>query len=510
MKITFIHPPALVSIGNYSAFAQPPIGISYLAAYMRAKGHSVSVVDAVGAAIARYRPWHSSRSQFIQGLSFREIAQMIPRDTEVLAVSCMFTHAWPMVREMIIFLKKELPNARMIAGGEHITGMYESVLSHSPVDICILGEGEVTLGELFSVFERREKDLSYIHGIAYIGDGGQVVKTASRERVRNLRELPKPAWDLVDPKVYMKFGYFSGPRVGRPMPMLVSRGCPYECTFCTAPSMWGRVWVPRDPADVIDEIEGYARRYGATDFQFVDTNAFVGKDSVIAFCDEIEKRKLKIQWQIPVGIRPETIDDNIARRLARAGCRYVLLAPETGSYRMQRIIKKRVNLSALDIAAKALVRAGVRFGVVFIIGFPQETREDMCATFRCIRRMARLGADEVGVSVCAVLPGTELFRQIGQVQPILEDDEFCHRATGATSLFQVRSWNSNISNRALCRLRLWALIQFFTLLFYYHPQKIIRFIWNIICSREEIKVHRIVREAANKIRVYGGRFFIKA
>ena len=110
-----------MAVDNYSTITQPPLGIAYLAAYARRLGHSVHVVDAVGEAVDRITSWPRRERRLIQGLSFPEIARRIPRTTELIGISCMFTHAWPMVRELIRFLAEAHPQARMIAGGEHMT-----------------------------------------------------------------------------------------------------------------------------------------------------------------------------------------------------------------------------------------------------------------------------------------------------------------------------------------------------------------------------------------------------
>src|SRR5205085_11391822 len=97
--------------------------------------------------------------------------------------------------------------------------------------------------------------------------------------------------------------------------MLATRGCPFQCTFCSSPQMWTQVWKARRPAAVADEIESYMRRYGANDFQFQDLTAIVRKDWIVAFCKELLDRKLSITWQLPVGTRSEAIDAEVAQYL---------------------------------------------------------------------------------------------------------------------------------------------------------------------------------------------------
>src|SRR5207302_1932027 len=128
MKLTLVQPPSMMAVDSYSTITQPPLGIAYLAAYARRLGHEVHVVDGVGAAVKSVRPWLQRKKRLIQGLSFEQLIECIPRDSDVIGMSCMFTHAWPMVRELMLLLRKEFPAAKLIAGGEHVSAMYDTVL----------------------------------------------------------------------------------------------------------------------------------------------------------------------------------------------------------------------------------------------------------------------------------------------------------------------------------------------------------------------------------------------
>ena len=413
----------------------------------------------------------------------------------------MFTHAWPMVRELFHEIKRKFPAQKLIAGGEHITAMYETILQQTPVDVCVLGEGEITLGELLAAFGQGGADYQKIEGIAYLDSGRQLIKTTRRKRIPDPDSLPLPAWDLIDPMAYMANEVFMGPVQGRTMPMLATRGCPFECTFCSSPNMWTQNWKPRDPAKVADEIELYTKTYQANDFQFQDLTAIVRKDWIIKFCNELIQRKLNITWQLPVGTRSEAIDGEVAEHLMASGCHHITYAPESGSERILKSIKKKVNLDHLEDSARSSLKAGLRVCLFNIIGFPQEEKEDIRKTMKWLRHMARLGVHEIAVSTFVPLPGTELFRDLSKQSPLEADDEYCHWMTGSTSLLTVKSWNPTISSRKLLFLKLWAFAQFYTLSFIYHPDRLYRMVVNIFQNKQETKVDRVIREFIIKIRV---------
>ena len=499
MKILFIQPPALMALDSNSTITQPPLGIAYLAAYARQSGHEVSVVDAVGEEIETIRPWPHWKKRRLQGLSFDEIAERVPADTDVLAVSCMFTHAWPMVRELLKVLRRAFPEKKLIVGGEHVTGMFETVLREAPVDLCVLGEGEITLGEVLDVFRGKNPDYSEIEGIAYRNDSGEIVATKRRKRVMNPDDLPWPAWDLLNPRVYFENKMYIGPTSGRSMPLLSTRGCPYRCSFCSASNMWSQLWRPRDPASVADEIESYMETYQANDFQFQDLTAIVRKDWIIAFCNEIRKRKLDITWQLPVGTRSEAIDAEVAETLVASGCHQITYAPESASKRILSVIRKKVRLERLEESARGSLKAGMTVCLFTILGFPQEELSDIRKTMKWLRHMARMGVQEAYVSTFVPLPGTELFREMNKTSRMVIDDEYCYWMTGATSFFAVRSWNPLFSDSRLRFFKLFAFLQFYLVSYLYHPRRIWRRIRNLCLNKQETKVDRAIQEFIRKI-----------
>jgi radical SAM superfamily enzyme YgiQ (UPF0313 family) len=499
MKITLVQPPGLMAVDNYSTITQPPLGIAYLAAYARQHGHEVSVVDAVGEGVTRIRPWPKREKRMFQGLSFPEIVARVPADTEVLGVSCMFTHAWPMVRELILELARAFPQARLIAGGEHVTSMHATVMAETPVEACVLGEGELTFIELLNAM-KGGADLSAVPGLALRGPDGRAVKTAKRARIADPDALPWPAWDLLDPMAYLEGESFMGPQAGRSIPMLATRGCPFRCTFCSSPQMWTQVWKARDPKKVADEMEHYMKAYGANDFQFQDLTAIVRKDWIISFCRELINRGLGITWSLPVGTRSEAIDGEVPALLIASGCHHVTYAPESGSEEILKSIEKKVHLDHLERSALDSLAAGMKVCLFLIIGFPQESLEDIKKTLRFIRRMARIGVHEVAVSTFVPLPGTQLFDETGKIVPIVVDDEYCHWMAAATSLWTVRSWNPRFSDRRLLWLKFCAFFQFYALSYLHHPGRLWRLLANALRGRQETKVDRVLHEFSVKLR----------
>ena len=157
-------------------------------------------------------------------------------------------------------------------------------------------------------------------GLVLPGPAREVIRTATRARIGSVDDIPCPGWRHFNLDGYMAFNQPHGASRGRFIPMLATRGCPYQCTFCASATMWTQRWLPRSPALVVDEMESYIRKYRVQDFQFEDLTAIVRSDWVVAFCQEIKRRGLHVTWQLPSGTRSEAMNAEIAALIHESGC----------------------------------------------------------------------------------------------------------------------------------------------------------------------------------------------
>ena len=239
------------------------------------------------------------------GLRSEEIVERIEGDPDLIGISCMFSQDWPEVRRLIQMVRRRFPTVPIVAGGEHITATSEFTLRSTPeVDVCVIGEGEETIVELANAVSSGAS-FDEIRGLVLRAEGGGVRSTGARARIRKLDDIPWPAWDLVPLENYLGNGLGYGVDRGRSMPMLATRGCPYQCTFCSNPEMWTTRWYAREPGLVLDEIQAYQERYGATNFDFYDLTAIVKRSWIIEFTELILARKMKFTWQLPSGTGPK-------------------------------------------------------------------------------------------------------------------------------------------------------------------------------------------------------------
>jgi radical SAM superfamily enzyme YgiQ (UPF0313 family) len=328
-----------------------------------------------------------------------------------------------MAVRLIDLIRGRFPRAAIVVGGEHVTSMPEFCLLTSKADVAVLGEGEETAVELMHALRDR-KPLDDIAGIAHREPDGVKVNPR-RERQAEIDSIATPDWESFALSTYHRERFVGGMYSSRmTVPILATRGCPYQCTYCSAPNMWLPRWIPRDPVKVVDEIESYVKRYGAGNFPFQDLTAIIQKDWIKTFCQELIRRNLNIQWQLPTGTRSEAIDAEVARLLKASGMTSMAYAPESGSDLTRRLIKKKMTASKLFESIDAAADAGLNVAVWLVIGFPHDQPEHIAENLPFLDELARHGVSDIGIAFYMALPGTELFNSLYDAGRIKVDRKY--------------------------------------------------------------------------------------
>lgn len=502
MKVTLIHPPVYINENGLTALRPSlPLGLAYIAAVLRDDGHEIGVVDALGSAPEQMVP---DGDIWRLGLTPDEIVARIPADTGAIGITSMWSYSWPIVRELIHAVKRAFPAVPVVCGGEHFTAVPELSMRQAPIDYLVLGEGEETAIALFRALELG-LDVTVIPGVVHRDPAaeGAIRSNPRRDRIRNVDELPWPAWEYFDVEAYSSNRLVSGIYYGKTVPVLATRGCPYQCTYCSSPNMWTTRWFARTPADVIDEIEHYHREYGATNFPFQDLTAILKRDWVVDFCREVERRDLRITWQLPAGTRSEIIDEEVARLLVRSGCRSLNFAPESGSERTRKHMKKMLTDEKLFRAVHASVKAGLNVGAFFVLAYPTDEAEDMKATVRLAARLGRAGIDDVSAGFFFPLPSTEITRQLEQEGKITYDDAFLKLPIYVHNKFlgEDRKFCDAFTARQLTVWKYKVVAAFYLNSFLFRPGRVFRILWNFVRGRETSKMESFLQETLRKFRL---------
>jgi radical SAM superfamily enzyme YgiQ (UPF0313 family) len=406
--ICLIRPPAVESFRFATTSISLPLGLAYISAAIKRAGFNVDIVDAVGKKPKVRVGYYKG---YLVGMKLGDIAASIKAETALIGITVVFTHEWPAVVQLINLIKKRMPSTPIVIGGEHVTSMPEFCLKTSLADYVVMGEGEETIVELMQALESGS-DLDKIPGIGYhVEDAINI--NERRKRRTDIDDIAWPDWEQLDVNAYEDNRFVGGMYSERlTMPILATRGCPYQCTYCSAPNMWLPRWIPRDPVSVVDEIEFYINRFGAGNFPFQDLTAIIKKDWIRAFCEEILNRGLKFTWQLPTGTRSEAIDPDIARLLKASGMTSMAYAPESGSETTRRYIKKKMKTDRLFDSIDAAVSADLNVAAFIVIGFPHDEESHFQENLGFIDRLAEHGITDLSVGFYMALPGTELFHSL--------------------------------------------------------------------------------------------------
>jgi radical SAM superfamily enzyme YgiQ (UPF0313 family) len=477
-RILLIRPPSVFSASTYSAPVTMPLANAYLSANLLEHGHQVTNIDALGEDIDHIDVSYHPRVRY-RGLSTQRILERITERPDGIGVSVMFSQDWPHIEDMINAIRAKFPDVPILAGGEHPTAAGEYVLRTCPaVTHVALGEGEITIVEWAEWLDGKRR-LEQIGGIQYLGADGNLKSNTTRERIRNIDDLPWPAWHLFNLEPYFRVGEGHGVERGRSMPLVATRGCPYQCTFCSSPSMWTTRYVMRAIPDVVDEIERYMKDYRADNIDFYDLTAIIKKDWILSFCSEIKHRGLKLSWQLPSGTRSEAMDAEVMEAMASAGCTNVTYAPESGSPRTLKEIKKKVKLPRLFESIRYAKRNRIFVKCNVIIGFPKETRWDMLQTIWVAIRLAVMGVEDAGIYAYSPYPGSELYnylRSTGAI-PEMNRDYFTSLMT-FMDLKQSSNYCENVGPLEISTYRLIGMCAFYALSYLLKPASILRTIRN--------------------------------
>ncbi len=373
-----------------SRFRFPPLGPAYVAAALRAAGHEVDLLDCT----------FLTRDQ--------ALARARASGASVVGVSTLATLA----SDALWFAERLRGRCDLlVAGGPLATCEPWSFLTR--FDAIVRGEGETTMCELVAAFAAG-RDLAGVPGVVTAagaagaaGDPEPATQPPAvpRPLAPDLDALPFPARDLLPNADYIASA--RAHRGAAVTTVMSTRGCPFTCEFCSN-VVFGRTYRARLPGGVVDEVE-QALALGYDRIAFADDVFTLDHGRVRAICDEIARRGLRFAWEC-LG-RADTVDDEVAGRLAAAGCDTIFFGLESGNDGVLRLMDKRITTAQGRVAVAAARRAGLKVGAFFILYYPGESDDTVLDTLRYARS---LPLDYVGLSMPYPLPSTRLAERVGR------------------------------------------------------------------------------------------------
>lgn len=382
---------------------QPHTGVAYLMAMLKRHKITVQVVD--------------MRLGYGTYKLFEVLNEFNPDVVGVTCYSMGYERAYGLIDKI-----KLSGNYTVVIGGPHVSAIRGEVLEKTRADFAIKGEGEYTLMELCKVLELRSKKYKEIKGLIWRDgkDGNKVIENEDRPFIHDLDALPFPAYEEFELERYICHNE-------KRLPIITSRGCPYQCIFCGVRLSMGNKFRARSPQNVVDEIE-YWYKKSWKNFDINDDCFTLNLSRAKKICDLIIKRRLRITYQLYNGIRADRIDKELLEKMKESGCTRVYYGCESGNPRILKVIKKGITLERVRKAVEMTNKVGIENAVTFIIGHPSETFKEAMDTVNFAKN---LSASFVVFYNLTPYPGTELFSWVEE---------------NATFLYPVENYLNNVSS----------------------------------------------------------------
>ncbi len=378
--------------------ATPPMGIMYLAGYLKREIKNVEI-RLINQKVKNDKP---------ESLA-KEIYEFSP-EIVGLSSSTVFAGLIPIISERI---KELLPESWIVLGGPHASSVREKAFSENKnLDIVVPGEGEISFKNIVECYPNREL-LKEIPGLIWKDKSGEIIKNFGFLSIeQNLDNLPFPEYDLINIQQYWKLQSMTPLPPRKYLCLVTSRGCPYQCMWCH--SIFGKKIRFCSPERIVEEIEWMMKKYGVYEFEILDDNFNFNKQRVIEFAELVKKRNLKIKLTFPNAIRGDLVTEDVADALCSAGTYMSSFALETGSPRMQKFTCKNLDIPKFLKGIEIMVNKGVYANGFCMMGFPTEKEEELQMTIDVAKNSMLHTASFFTV---IPFPGTPLFDWLQKNRP---------------------------------------------------------------------------------------------
>lgn len=416
--LVIIIPPAGPRHGNY-----PPYGAMYIASSLRQKGYSACILNV-------------DTERYTNGEVIRKIRDL---QASCIGFSGIVAPSYSYIKDLSFELRKAYPEKMQILGGG-LSSAAETVLKNTAVDIVVYGEGDETIQELMDCLKNKS-DLSAVRGI-YYKNGGSLVFSGKRPLISNLDRLPYPAFDLIEMDEYLpdavKFiksftTSVKDERIykmrqkgrNRMMTLMMSRGCFGKCSFCFRAYPGLRA---HSMKYIFDYIDYCIDKFNVGFFTFADECFAANKNKNWEFIKEFQRRKPDIVFRI-LGMRADTVDEDILKAYKEIGCWMIEYGFESGSPKMLGIIDKEITVEHNRDVFLWTRRAGIFTMPTSVLAMPGETDQTVDETIKFLKSL-NLDFKQYQWSYALPIPGSHLYDYAKITGAIENDDEYLYSLKG--------------------------------------------------------------------------------
>ncbi|KKS94863.1 MAG: hypothetical protein UW68_C0001G0032 [Candidatus Collierbacteria bacterium GW2011_GWB1_44_6] len=456
MKLKFLLINA-IDISKSLQTSLPPLSLGYLVSSLRSEfGHDLidfKIIDReIEETIKSYKP-------------------------DIVGITCVSQNYNYAMKYAKLAKKRNIP---VLIGGTHITVLPTTMTKD--MDVSVIGEGEAAIRELFSIFLKNRKftknELNQLKGIAF-WSGKKIVQTENRTPIVPMDKLPIPARDLM--KIEKCTHVFS------------SRGCPYRCIFCASSRFWNSTRF-FSAEYVVKEVKHLYETYGVREVDFWDDLFIVSKPRIKEIIALLRKEKLLGKISFSCAVRSNLVDESMVRLLKKLNVKGVSMGLESGNQRVLNSLKgNNINIKDHMRAVRVLKKHGIEPSASFIIGSPDETREEIMETFKFIKDSKLRG---FGIYVLTPLPGTPIWEYAKEKGVVSEKMDW----STLNVEFLENHQDAIILSETLSREELYKLVLMFKreqkkryyIDFIKHPKNILRHFYHLLKNKiaEERNLHR--------------------
>ena len=368
----------------------PPLGLAYVAASLEKADYQVQMLD-----------------NYLLKKPTDEIQQLLQQlNPDIVGITCG-SATYHKCIETAQAIKETLPSCKVVVGGWHASYMPETLLQHPEIDYVIIGEGERAMTELATHITTGKSDeaLAEIAGLAYRHN--ETIAKNAPQFISNMDEIPFPARHLLPMHLYDRTIEFLKAKPADVMS--IARGCPYNCGFCETKKLWGNTCRSFSPNRTLDEVNYMIDKFNTKGIYFINDNFTLKKKETIELCELMKKNKLDIEWVCDT--RVNLVSRELLGKMKEAGCKAIWFGVESGSPRILKKINRNITLEETETAFKLCREQEIQIACSFMLGFPDETREDMEATLKFAKK---LDPDWCQFNIFIAYPDSSLYQELLQ------------------------------------------------------------------------------------------------
>jgi anaerobic magnesium-protoporphyrin IX monomethyl ester cyclase len=417
-KVLLLRPPYAIYEQGFEKRIGVPIGIFSIAAVLEQEGVPVAIFDAL--------VYDDSRDPRLWGASWDRMESMVRRwGPDIVGITNQFSQQRHLAVEAARRVKAIDPGIKTLIGGPHASARPADFLETGHFDLAVVGEGEGVILDILRHYQGRAS-LRDIPGLAWVEEGQ--LRSNPPRRIEDLDKLPFPAYHLVDLERYFDLSIrgigtrpadpFERPR--RDISIITSRGCPFDCIFCSIHGSMGKRWRANSPEYVLRHVEYLVRTYRVELFHFEDDNLTFNRRRLQDILGGLVP--LPLEWDMPNGIRADTLDRETLALMKRAHVKEIRIAIESGSQRvLDQVIHKHLDLARAIQVCRECHSLGIPLSSFYVIGLPGETRREMDATLDLAARLMNAYGVFPHVNIANPLEGTPLFEVCRQGGYLVDD-----------------------------------------------------------------------------------------